>query len=207
MTHQTPFKRWSDFLKRNSINQTPTTNRFIARFKLALKFKSIDAEGYTDKTLSGYSALLSVFLAYTAFEAFLEALSENSSRSDHCLDVEFSVDKHNHPFNDLHVAERIWSNEKLHQILIDYADVSTRSSFQMESLMSFYLGDIDGVHLHSVARQIRHLVAHGHMTAYGSESIRRENTEALFDLSRLILAETRSLFDQYVSKLEAKYSD
>jgi len=78
------------------------------------------------------------------------------------------------------------------------------NTMQIERMMSFYLGDGG---LHAVARQIRHLVAHGHITAYGSEAITKRNTDALFDLARLIQTETYNLFDKYVSLLEDTFSD
>lgn len=200
------FKRWSDFLRNQNIEGTPTTNRFIARFRLASNFKGIDAEGYSDTTLRGYNSLMSVFLAHTAFDSFLEAINENTAREDNKLLVDFSVDKHNHPFHDLQLAEDIRSNESLMKILIDYTDVSQRTSIQMETLMSFYGGVNGGAHLNAVAKQIRHLVAHGHMTAYGSEAVKKENTRALFSLAELIRDETYSLFEKYITKLEEKYT-
>lgn len=200
------FKRWSDFLRNQNIEGTPTTNRFIARFRLASKFKGINADGYSDTTLRGYNSLMSVFLAHTAFDSFVDSIAENKARKDEKLLVDFAVDKHNHPFEDLQLAEDIRSNESLMKILIDYTDVSERTSIQMETIMSFYGGVIGGSHLNAVAKQIRHLVAHGHMTAYGSEAVKKENTEALFSLAQLIRNETYALFEQYVSKLEAKYA-
>ena len=206
MKKHSAFKRWADFVKdeRNEIQSVPSSFRFIARFRLASKFSGVRADGYSKQTLNGYDALLKVFLAYTAFEALLESLAENKATASKHFETQFSIDRHNHPFDDLSVSEKIWQNEKLLQVLIDYADVSERSSFQMEALMSFYLGVTDGKHLHAVAKQIRHLVAHGNLTAYGAESIRKENTEALNELAQLILNETYSLFDKYVSEIEAK---
>ena len=72
--------------------------------------------------------------------------------------------------------------------------------------MSFYGGVIGGAHLNAVAKQIRHLVAHGHMTAYGSEAVKKDHTQALLSLAELIRSETYDQFEKYVSKLEAKYS-
>ncbi len=201
MKKLTPFKRWSDIIKKNNICKTPTTNRFIARYKFAKKFTHIEANGFSKKTLRGYSALMSVFFAYTAFEALVEAVAENKLRDDNIFSVEFHIDKHNHPFNDIDIAERILSNEKLLQILIDYADVSQANSLQIEKLMSFYLGEISGKYLHSVTKQIRHLIAHGHLTAYGANANRKNNIDTLFDLSELVLSEVYDLFDTYVSEI------
>ena len=200
------FKRWSDFLGNEEIEDTPTTNRFIARFRLASKFTGINADGYSEKTLRAYNSLMSVFLSHTAFESFTEAIAENERREDKKLLLNFKVDLHNHPFEDLQLAEDIRSNEKLMKIIINYADIS-RTTVQMEALMSFYGGVIGGTHLNAVAKQIRHLVAHGHMTAYGSDAVDTDNGKAFFSLAELIRNETYALFDQYVSKLEAKFSN
>lgn len=204
MKKYSAFKRWVDFVKdeTNEIKSVPSSFRFIARFRLASKFNGVHADGYSKRTLSGYDALLKVFLAYTAFESLIESIAENRATANKHFDAQFAIDRHNHPFDDFSVSKKIWQNQKLLQVLIDYADVSERSSVQMEALMSFYLGVIDGKHLHAVARQIRHLVAHGNLTAYGAESIRKENTEALNELGQLILDETYNLFDRYVSQLQ-----
>lgn len=199
------FKRWADFLDKEKIDSTPTTNRFIARFRLASNFTGINADGYSEKTLRAYNSLMSVFFSHTAFDSFTEAIAENERREDKKLLLNFKVDLHNHPFEDLQLAEDIRSNEKLMNIIINYADVS-RTTVQMEALMSFYGGVIGGAHLNAVAKQIRHLVAHGHMTAYGSDAVDTDNGKAFFSLAELIRNETYALFDQYVSKLEAKYA-
>ena len=200
------FKRWSDFLRNEEIEDTPTTNRFIARFRLASKFTGINADGYSEKTLRAYNSLMSVFLSHTAFESLVDSITENEARDDQKLRLNFEVDLHNHPFDDLQIAEDIRSNEKLMRILIEYAKVTERNSIQMEALMSFYIGEISGAHLNAVAKQIRHLVAHGHMTAYGSDAVNTNNEQAFFSLAELIRNETYALFEEYVSKLEAKYS-
>ena len=201
------FKRWSDLLQQQQISNTPTTNRFIARFILASRFDGIQARGYTEKTLRGYNSLMSVFFSYTAFEAFIEALAENARRIDSKLSVTFSVSKFNHALENCELAADIWENKKLLQILLDYAEFNIkRDTSQIERLMAFYLEELDGKNLHAVARQIRHLVAHGHMTAYGSESVKKKNTQALFDLGKLIREETYSLFEKYITKLEEKYT-
>lgn len=202
------FKRWTDLLQKQKISNTPTTNRFIARFRLASKFDGVKVRGYTEKTLRGYNSLLSVFFSYTAFEAFIEALAENARRKDNKLSVAFSVNKFTHALDKRELAADIWENEKLLQILLDYAEFNIqRDTTQIERLMAFYLEELDGERLHAVARQIRHLVAHGHMTAYGSEAVKKKNTQALFDLAQLIRDETYSLFEQYITKLEVKFAD
>ena len=199
------FKRWFDFLRNENIEGTPTTNRFIARFRLASKFTGINADGYSDTTLRAYNSLMSVFLSHTAFESLVDSITENEAREDQKLRLNFEVDLHNHPFDDLQLAEDLRSNDKLMNILVNYARVTERDSVQMEALMSFYVGEIGGAHLNAVTKQIRHLVAHGHMTAYGSDAVDTDNGQALFNLAELIRHETYVLFDQYVSKLEVKY--
>jgi hypothetical protein len=49
--------------------------RFCNRFRLAKAFARIDAKGYNPTTLSAYSALLKVFLVFSAFELLLKALN------------------------------------------------------------------------------------------------------------------------------------
>ena len=51
METEIAFKKWADFVRRSGIDKTPTTNRFIARLRLASRFKGIDAEDFTKETL------------------------------------------------------------------------------------------------------------------------------------------------------------
>lgn len=203
MATKTVFKRWSDFLREQNISDTPTTNRFIARYKLATKFIGIDAVDISIRTLQGYSALMNVFLSYTAFETLIEGISENQSRKEDDLAVDIFVEKYAHPMDDDDLEKRIRANGKLLQMLINYADVPHGRPLQMERLMSFYLGDGG---LHAIARQIRHLVAHGHLSAHGADATTLKKITALNDLAALVRLETYKLFETYVSLLENKYS-
>jgi hypothetical protein len=49
-------------------------NRFCARYRVAKAFRGISMEGMTDGTVQGYAALFRLFLAWSAFEKYLDAL-------------------------------------------------------------------------------------------------------------------------------------
>ncbi len=61
-------------------NIASVVNRFHARYKFARSFKGIQLEGYSASTVSGYSALMSASLHWTAFELFKQALHIKDTR-------------------------------------------------------------------------------------------------------------------------------
>jgi hypothetical protein len=197
-------KRWSDFLRTREIENTPTTNRFIARLNLSRRFKGINADGFSEATLRGYSAMLSVFLAYSAFESLANSIKENEYLASTQLDVEFEISKHRHVFSNVKLENELRKNTELLEMLFEYADVdaSRGNTQRIERLMLFYMGRSD---LNLIASAIRNVVAHGQLTASGGKVMTKRNAEVLFGLARLIEKECEKQFAKYVGLLEKKY--
>ena len=197
-------KRWSDFLRTRNIDNTPTANRFIARLNLSRKFKGIDADGFSSETLRGYSAMLSVFLAYSAFESLANSVEENKYLASTKLTVNFSVNKHRHVFSNVKLENELRKNTELLEMLFEYADVDADKgkTQRIERLMLFYMGRSD---LNLIASAIRNVVAHGQLTASGGRVMTKRNAEVLFGLARLIEKECEKQFAKYVELLENEY--
>jgi hypothetical protein len=103
---KSPFARWTKFLQKTKSSNTPTLNRFAARYQLSVKFKGIDAN-LSAKTLDGYSRIFHVFLAYSAFETLLKGTEELSEREVDPMSVELDIDKHNYLMIDDQIADSI----------------------------------------------------------------------------------------------------
>jgi hypothetical protein len=204
MSKKTTIKRWSVFLKTRKIAKTPTTNRFIARLNLSKKFKGINADGFSVETLRGYSALLSVFLAYSAFECFASSIKENEYLASTKLTVDFKINKYRHVFSNVKLENELRKNTDLIEMLFEYADVDVerKDTQRIERLMLFYMGNSD---LHLIASAIRNVVAHGQLTVGGGKVMTKRNADVLFGLARLIEKECEKQFTKYVYLLEKKY--
>lgn len=103
---KSPFARWTEFLQKTESSNTPTLNRFAARYQLSTKFKGIDAN-LSAKTLDGYSRIFHVFLAHSAFDALVKGIKELFERKVNPMSVDLTVDKHNYPMIDDQLAHSI----------------------------------------------------------------------------------------------------
>ena len=197
-------KRWSRFIRTRKITNIPTTNRFTARLKLSKRFKGIDAEGFTPQTLRGYSAMMSVFLAFSAFEGLINSIEENEYLPSTKLTVEFTVNKHSHEFSDVKLENELRKNTNLLEMLFEYVEVDANrgNTKRIERLILFYMGKSD---LNVIASSIRNVVAHGQLTVSGGKVMTKRNADVLFQLARVIEKETTTQFGKYVELLEKKY--
>ena len=124
--------------------------RFVYRYRLARSFDGIIADGI-GRTLTGYNAILKVFLAYTAYEQLLKGASGlhvyqlGSIKTNRVVDLE--------------LASRLRMNKKLIDSLINY---STDSKLVGE-LVAFRKEASDDITC--VAYAIRNIFAHGDLTA------------------------------------------
>ena len=69
---------WSKLVKSNTDGlKTVSINRFIARYRLAASFKSIEFEGYKDVTVSACNTIFQLFLSYSALDILFKGIKEN----------------------------------------------------------------------------------------------------------------------------------
>lgn len=130
-------------------------NRLNARINLAKSFRGINLDGISDKTVAGYDAFFQVFLTHSALEGFMKlyGVKHVSGLSD--LLTPHSPEKVVVAFFDLD------GKGKLHDFLCEHIDHKGRPI--KEGLIRCKHGEDTNVAFISAA--IRHIFAHGHLTA------------------------------------------
>lgn len=212
------FKNWGRFLREKEISNTPTLNRFVARYKLSRKYIGIDAN-IGEKTLRGYSKIFHVFLAHSAFDSLNHGVAELASREDSPMSVDIQFDLHNYPMIDDALAKDIRKIKNMDAILLEYADNEKR----VVRLKTFFGHDFTDAELAMpklvkakneitvpnnllvVASAMRNVVAHGNLSATGASAINKKNCETIQRLATLVEDETFKLFGRYVDALWRKY--
>ena len=215
---KSPFARWTEFLQKTNSSNTPTLNRFAARYQLSKKFKGIDAN-LKAKTLDGYSRIFHVFLAYSAFETLLKGIEELSKREVDPISVEVDIDKHNYPMIDDQIAASIRKIKGLSDVLLEYADNDKRV-VRLKAFFSLPLSqkELDSPNflrlqkeltfpnnLLVVASSIRNVVSHGQLSANGANAVTVKNGRTLEQLANLVEKCSLEIFSSYVNLLDLKY--
>jgi hypothetical protein len=67
--------RWSELSRSRGIDTKGMMTRFFSRFAMAHGFRGVVFEGYSPSSVRGYSALLKLQLAYSAFDVFVKAVN------------------------------------------------------------------------------------------------------------------------------------
>ena len=212
------FRKWSKFLKATETNNTPTINRFIARYQFSRKYRGIDAD-LKEETLNGYSKILHVFLAHSAFDALIKGVDELAKREEFQIVVDIKMNKNNHLMINDEIAIELRKVKGMGQILTAYADNHiriarlkafynidyTESELQNVDLMKARDSVKNSNNLLVVASAIRNLVAHGQLSATGANVIKKKNAKAIENLAKFVEFKTIELFKLYVDALLAKY--
>ena len=212
------FRKWSKFLKATETNNTPTINRFIARYQFSRKYRGIDAD-LKEETLNGYSKIFHVFLAHSAFDALIKGVDELAKREEFQIVVDIKMNKNNHLMIDDEIAIELRKVKGMGQILTAYADNHiriarlkafynidyTESELQNVDLMKARDSVKNSNNLLVVASAIRNLVAHGQLSATGANVIKKKNAKAIENLAKFVEFKTIELFKLYVDALLAKY--
>jgi hypothetical protein len=215
---KSPFARWTEFLQKTESSNTPTLNRFAARYQLSTKFKGIDAK-LKAKTLDGYSRIFHVFLAYSAFETLITGIEELSKREVHPMSVELAIDKHNYPMINDQLADSIKKIKGLSDVLLEYADKDIRV-VRLKAFFSLPLSqkELDSPNflrlqkeltlpnnLLVIASSIRNVVAHGQLSANGANAVTVRNGRSLELLAQFVEKSSLDIFSAYVNLLDIKY--
>ncbi len=67
--------KWSELSRSRGIDTKGMMTRFYSRFAMAHGFRGIVFDGYSPSSVRGYSALLKLQLAYSAFDVFVKAVN------------------------------------------------------------------------------------------------------------------------------------
>jgi hypothetical protein len=165
-------------------------NRFAARYRLARAFNGIDADGYAKDTMDAYSAVLKVFLAYSALEQFHKAVKPTKPRqhlSERWADCAVSP------------AVSLRESEAIIQFLIK----TVSHNKLKEQLIAFQQGKHDNVLI--VATALRHAVAHGFMSVHPEGTSARVSKIFCQQLSRMLLSISNQSFVDLLKSLSVDF--
>jgi hypothetical protein len=130
--------------------------RFASRYRVAKAFQGVQLEGYGQTTIDGYSALVKVFLCWSAFEQFLEVLGINQ-RNFGALLQPYAPDE---AIQQIKTADR---NRSFYDFL--YSRVN--KTHQTE-LRNYFRDDLKNVTY--LASAIRHIFVHGLLTPHANQT-------------------------------------
>jgi hypothetical protein len=148
-------------------------NRFAQRFRLAKSFQSITFAGYSAVTSRAYAALLRVFLAWSAFEILLRAMGLKQ--------------KDTAPLFDRHGASSVLDNirETDHDGKVAKFLLANANPTHQDVLSTFLTGG--SVNVGYFISGVRHVFAHGILTAHAGGASPEAMTDVCTSLSEFLL--------------------
>ena len=186
---------WKEFCQWNKDNHKlipkhinlADINRFATRYRLASGFKSLQVDGFSEKTetVDGYSAMFKVFLAYTALEQLHKASKEFKKQHLH---QRFAKP---HP----ELAQQLREAESILIFLNEHLE----SKYLKEKLKEFEDEKHD-VCLY-VATGLRHAFSHGFMSAHAKNTSPKKTIDFCNILSEMLLKLADEEFSKIVQSL------
>ena len=188
---------WSKLVKSNIDGlETVSINRFVARYRLAKSFKSMDFDGYKDATATAYNTIFQLFLSYSALDILFKGIKQNKQISKYKKSI-YSV-----KVKDADLANRLKKNEAFMKMLtdniLDETTIIELNRFCVEPTRINMMG---------IARGCRHLTAHGEMSAAGSTALNKKNAADLKMLSDLVLVAADNAFTDFVGSFNKSSND
>jgi hypothetical protein len=129
--------------------------RFANRFRLAVSFRGMSLEGFTDETAAGYDALTRVFFAWSAFERYADLANDRPP---------FRALFAHHPRRHIHELAAHCRSLDPEQRLCDFLVTQSLLPVHETHLQRFRDGHDFSVL--TLAASIRHIFAHGILTAH-----------------------------------------
>ena len=148
--------------------------KFKLRYRLAKSFKSINFDGYSDRTIKGYESGMRVMLSYSAYETALiveRLIKKNNFNTIHM----------NNSFKDL--AKEIREIVGLKKLLKTSLNVNKEKI--KEKIEDFY--EKENFDIFCIAMGIRHTFAHGDFTAGEAEFYSAKNRKLMEEMSYIII--------------------
>jgi hypothetical protein len=160
--------------------------RFANRFRLATSFRGMYLEGFSEETATGYGALTRVFFTWSAFEGYTE-LADDQAPPYRTLFAHY-------PSKHIKDLAKLCRAQDPESILGKFLEEHAQSAPQVIFLKKFREGNDLAVLTHAAC--IRHIFAHGRLTAHPN-GLQAENMTAICDaLSAFITEFIRSDFDR-----------
>lgn len=159
--------------------------RFANRFRLAASFQRMELEGFGEETSAGYDALTRVFFTWSAFEGYAELVRDLPP-----FRILFGQYPKRHIRELAARCRELDPENKLGAFLIEHS----LKQIHMDFLEHFRNGNDFAVLTHAAC--IRHIFAHGRLTAHPN-GLPAENLTSICNfLSSFLLDFMRSDFDR-----------
>ena len=135
-----------------------TLTRANARYRLAKSFNGISLEDYSENSIEGYSALMRVFLVYSAYESYLKLITNESKKCK--AGKAFLNTKKSRQ-----ISEKILELDKNKKF---YKFVSSFSQkYVSEEIEKFY--NKEDHNIVCLLSSIRHIFVHGSLTPHSNK--------------------------------------
>lgn len=179
----TTFKLYQELLKKAHYKpdkmgfkcEAGDINEFANRVRLVRSFRGLHLEGYRDDTVAGYNAFLLIFLTHSALERFREIFGVESDTGLSPMLL---------PYQPKTVADEFVAGDPK-RLLFDFMYERLDNKRLREHLSRIYDGDEDNIaHL---SASIRHIFAHGHLTAHAHGINPRKVNNSCARLSNFII--------------------
>lgn len=161
-------------------------NRLSSRVRLAKAFRGICLEGYSESTTLGYNAFFQVFLTHSALERYLALIDTKVEDMEAVLS----------PYGPEEVVReffRLDSNGRLFDFL--HARVKQRLKGHLTACR-----DGTSSNVGTISASIRHIFAHGHLTANANDQDPRRCYRACGMVSEFLLAFIDEHFSQKIDQ-------
>ncbi len=170
------FDKSRKLIRNSSVRQK--LNRFSYRYRLARSFAGMTAPE-VGETLTGYDALMKVFLTYTAYELIIGAATD--------LQLPHVGSKSTNTVNDENLIRQIAENESLKHYVIKTSGKNNRAT--IEDTMA-----LKNFNIAAVVFALRNGVSHGDLTPTVVGIKTKADKQMLFALSNALLNYCDSVF-------------
>jgi hypothetical protein len=183
---------WRDYCRLIDLKSSPHRffwNRFAARYRAAAAFQYAEFMRLSDKTGRGYSAAIKLLLSYSAFECACKASSVATNTTELSLekrDLDWVVKR----------LIKVFAPKTIARENLVNSVTSARLRKKIEEFLSG--GHVD---LQPICAALRNMIAHGHWTPNGANSLTVECIEIYELLSYALLKKSDKLLESEVKKL------
>ena len=167
--------------------------RFANRFRLATSFRGLNLAGFEEETADGYGALTRVFFSWSAFEGYTE-LADDPAPPYRTLFA-------HHPRLYIRDLAKLCREQDPENKLGEFLKEHAQSAPQVIFLTKFQEGMDLAVLTHAAC--IRHIFAHGRLTAHPNGLPAQNLTAICSALSHFLIEFMRSDFASRVRLAEA----
>jgi len=163
--------------------------RFKYRFRLAKSFELIVAPTLDKRTIYGYSAVMKVLLAYSAFDEIRWAKSR-------ILNIKGAI----HYIENEKLANKLRSEklDNLKNALIN--STALKDKALKKDLNDFYEPEPKHNDVMCIATVLRNSFAHGVFTAGGASLNTKREANVVFELAECLLDKTEEMLDEILAK-------